>query len=539
MPSNYFPPNPSEIASMKNPAIQLFGNRLFKDQTVSELLVEFLLVVFSAKKIGESEVFSSALPGQNILSNWGGDKLEYAPKARLNLKLFSFLGMSRLESRHSTHRSHHKELIKQLKQRIYIAGDGDKNEVVRTIENLFAGFQGAGSGRTWCAQSFLPISKSFLAGESIWKETKAKQSMHLEGLSWENLFVEGNNFFDRNQHVFLARGGELIYLQLCNAFKQPINDIMQWCAKMDFGFTLEEQNPMLVHNELEKYLNLFMNQCPDSLSKLADFIDSNLDPDTPDKTDGSGEVQRFVTAGWCNIESWQEGYIFAVELLRLLKSNMGVIDKIYLLEIACAIQVLRSLAMQSARTLDSQLNNWPGYWFAVSAPEEKRAIIKRLSQQSVKEVEKLIFNALRNDTKVTLPNEQKERESILKRADSGYGGKLFLGLSKRIGFIVPKRSVGARFILNDQVLRLLVVTTVPPGERLTFDTFKVLLERRYGLVFDADGLMRASQWLTGKSIYLSMDTDAWLQNMLDSAGFLIHLSDSFALVHNPTDIPNN
>ena len=38
---------------------------------------------------------------------------------------------------------------------------------------------------------------------------------------------------------------------------------------------------------------------------------------------------------------------------------------------------------------------------------------------------------------------------------------------------------------------------------------------------------------------LSTTEMAQLVDMLDSAGFLIRLSDSFALVHNPTDIPNN
>lgn len=32
-----------------NPAFQLFGQRLFIDQTVSEFLIEFLLVAFSPK----------------------------------------------------------------------------------------------------------------------------------------------------------------------------------------------------------------------------------------------------------------------------------------------------------------------------------------------------------------------------------------------------------------------------------------------------------------------------------------------------------
>lgn len=39
----------------KNPAIMLFGNRFFSDQTVMELLTELFLVCCSSKKIGENE----------------------------------------------------------------------------------------------------------------------------------------------------------------------------------------------------------------------------------------------------------------------------------------------------------------------------------------------------------------------------------------------------------------------------------------------------------------------------------------------------
>jgi hypothetical protein len=230
-----------------------------------------------------------------------------------------------------------------------------------------------------------------------------------------------------------------------------------------------------------------------------------------------------------------EGYLFAVDLLRLMQSNLDVVERIYLLETACSMQVLRTLAMQSMRVMNgNKPYNGPDYRLAVSAPEEKRPVIRRLSQQSVKAIEKMIFQSLRSD-KVDLPNDEIERNKKLKQADRSYGSKLFVGLSKRLGFVVPKRGGGARFVLNEQLLRLLVVTTVPVGGRLTFDTFKELLERRHGLVFDAKGFDRASERLCGKGIYLPADTDLWLQEMLEAAGFLIHLSDSCALIHNPAD----
>jgi len=83
----------------RNPAVQLFGRRFFADQTVTELLVELLLVAVSEKRVGK-DTFKSTLPSVDLLCDWPADEknpkisstLKYAPKARLNLKLFSFLG---------------------------------------------------------------------------------------------------------------------------------------------------------------------------------------------------------------------------------------------------------------------------------------------------------------------------------------------------------------------------------------------------------------------------------------------------------------
>ena len=78
-----------------NPSIRLFGRRFFADQTVPELLVEFLLIAASEKRIGNTSLHSYAvLPEIEQLRSWPlGEPLRYAPKARLNLKLFAFLGI--------------------------------------------------------------------------------------------------------------------------------------------------------------------------------------------------------------------------------------------------------------------------------------------------------------------------------------------------------------------------------------------------------------------------------------------------------------
>lgn len=526
-----YPYNPKNLLALQNPAIQLFGNRLYSDQTVSELLSEFLLVIFSPKQISQTE-FDSALPSSGQLSDWKNSPLKYAPKARLNLKLFSFLGVSRLDSRHQTHRNHHEQLIQTLLNKVHVEDPEHKQDAIRTLENLFQGFHGAGSGRTWCTQSFLPISSGFLSCESIWKENRAQNDNITD---WNDLIENRSSYFDMNQHLFFARGGELLYLQICNALRQPQERITQWCEDRNFGFTENEEDPAWLHHELNQALSSLADSCPGTLDDLAEFIDTHLDPITPESTDGPDSDRRYVTAGWCNAESWQEGYLFAVDLLRLLQSNLDIVERIYLLETACSLQVLRTLAMQSMRHRNGKaINSALDYRLAVSAPEETRPVIRRLSQQSVKAVEKSIFQSLRSNT-LDLPEDETLRNKKLKQADKSYGSKLFVGLSKRIGFMVPKRGAGARFILNEQLLRVLVITTVPIGGRLTYDSFKTFLEKRHGLVFDAKGMNRASEYLCAKGIYLPADTDQWLQDMLEAAGFLIHLSDSCALIHNPAD----
>ena len=541
MSCNYFPydpsTNPKAATAMKNPAIQLLGNRFFSDQTHSELLIEFLLIIFSHKKFKEYPEFSTCLPSLSDISDLPGKIFQYAPKARLNLKLFSFLGATKMDARHKTHRDHHLELIQELKDRIE-ADSQDKEGVTRTLENLFLGFQGAGSGRGWCAQSFIPISEGFLGGETIWNITQAKKK---NPQYWEKLTESQatlNTFFTMNKHRFLGRGGESLYLQLCNALAQPKSKIKEWADSMEMGLSKEEKDPEILHGRLEKEFKNFTAHCPAALTEIAEFIDGKLDADTPEKTDWKdwdNDEKRFVDAGWCRTESWQEGYIFAVELYRLLRAGLDVVDRIHLLEIACAMQVLRSLGAQTSRITEREHPaSWPGYRLALSAPADDRPDIRRLSQISVKTMEKQIYQCLRSNH-VTLPEDEKKKRTTLNQADKSYGGKLFIGLAKRIGLLIPKMGPGARFVLNERILRFLVITTVPLGGRFTLDTFKLIIENRHGLALDADGLDRAGLWMNGTGLYLPADTDQWLQQMLEAAGFLIQLSDSCALVSNPAE----
>jgi hypothetical protein len=530
MPCDMFPIGSEE---KHNPAIQLFGNRLYIDQSPTELLVELLLVADSPKWIGkDGEEVAGALPTDGQLGRWPhGAALVYAPRARLNLKLLAFMGASRLDSRHETHRQHFKELLERIKQNLRVADGGDKEDVLRTLESLFLGFHGAGGGRTWCAQSFAPVSRGLLAGETIWNETEAHRA---PPSTWMDVVAGPSKYLTMNRHRFLARGGEVLYIEICRALREPAENVRQWAQASGVGLAKDELDPVCLCRALGVALDEAMDHCPQTVAHLADFLDRGIEPETAQATDGDDTERRKVQAGCCADESWQEGYLFAVDLLRLCKADLDPMERLSLLESACALQVLRTLAAQSARhCADERKATWPGYRLAFAAPQEDRAAVKRISRDSARMAERMIHHAIRTDD-AALPSEPDERARKLREADRRYGGKLFTGLCKRIGLLVPRKGAGARFTLDERLLRLLVVTTVPAGGRLQYDTFKQLVEARHGFVFDAEGLNRAAAWANGADpVNLGGAVDAWLHEMLAAAGLLVELSDSCSLVKNP------
>ena len=515
----------SEQAYKSNPAIRLFGNRFSTDQTSLELLGEFLLITTSVKEI-EGKELRSALPPLDDIQSWSNSKLIYSPKIKLNLKLFAFLSSSRLDSRHLTHREHYTQLIQELKKRIRIDSN-DKTQVVKTLENLLLGFQGAGTSRTWCAQSFIPISRGLVAGEAIWNETKAK-SHYAE--SWSYVLDNAKLYFSLNKHRFLARGGELLYLQICNAMKQNQEAIQAWNLDAKLEFSSEELEPEKLLNSLERGLAKFFSACPKFIDDLAEFIDDKLDPETAAKTDMHEQQPRFVEAGWCNSATWQEGYLLAVEMNRILSSGLDVMDSVYYLETLFMLHTLRNLIMQSSRCLSNGEAKWPGYYMAINRSDEENGTLKRISHQSLKNIEKTIYMAIRShmqDTDIV------QDEKILKEADTRSGHKFFLKMAKQAGLVIPKRGAWARFVLTPQILRVLVTTIVPQQGRITYETFKQLIRARWGMVFDEAGFGECCEWLGVEKVYLSSDTDAWLLEMLAESGLLMHLSDSCALVLHP------
>lgn len=510
-----------------NPAIRLFGKRFIKEQTIVEYLVEFLALLFSEKKIGEDKI-QSVLPSIERISEWDSVnyELEYRLPVKFNLKLLAFLGISRVDLRHETHKKHYENLVNRLKKQIKI-NNGQVEDVIERIEELLLGFQGAGFERAWCGQSFFPISKGVLTQETIWNATYAKRKP-ID--NWFDSLRMFRKYYSVSKHRFMARGGELLYLQLCNVFLTPEEKISALAQHLRFRDESEMHLEKL-HQSLQDSLPKLSGKYTNALDQLVEYIEF-LDKETHKLTN---KDDRWLTCKWCPRDSWQEGYLFAVEIKRLLSALIDPIERLELLMTGCALQVLRSLSTQSLRYAGSPHaragGSVLGYAWVFSPPEASSRQQRLVSQRNLQVVQGLIQKALRHkDLRARVEGQKRD---LYKEADTKYGHKLFLFLGKKLGIIVPYRGPGARLIMTETMLRYLVLVLLHPGERCTYDEFLEKLYLHFGIAIEWRQLNEAMHW-SGLPVSDTVQSsrNSWFAEMLRAGGFLTELSDACSIVCN-------
>lgn len=535
------PPTPFPSGALKdtaNPAIRLFGLRFFKDQTVLEYLAEFLAVVFSPKRISGNEAIGTPLPTLETLHNWAASTdsapLHYRPPVRLDLKLLAFLSLSPIDKRHDIHLKHYAELANRLASSLQTANH-DRNEVVVAIEDLIQGYQGAGFSRTWCAQTFYPISEGLLTRETIWNESVARRK---KVQTWEESVAHFGTYYRTDANMFLARGGEVLYLQLCNVLSVAQETIEEFVHRAGISVADDEANLSRVYESLVTGFARIYGAHTAGLDSLLDHVDG-LDGSTLSAVDRDvGEL----TCGWCPRESWPEAFLFAIELSRLMCAVLDPIDRLELLATGCALQVLRSLCAQSARYADGTPRAGGGalgYSWILSSSDHSTRQQQLASQRNLQVVQGLIQRALRDAALMRhvqrLVGGDAERTRLsYKEADARYGYKLFVSLGKKLGIIIPWRGPGARFIMTERVLRYMVMTLLRPGERQTYDEFLARLYCHFGIAVEGSQLDDAMVW-SGMPANASVQhrRGSWLSGMLRAGGFLTELSDACSIVHNP------
>ena len=512
-----------------NPAIQLCGRRFYKDQTEIEYLVEFLLVFLSPKYIADkNEKFGPGFPESKIIMAWPAKTtLKYIPEERLGLKLFAFLGSSKLETRHQCHKDRFEELLATLKQRIETDYNTSKDQILELLEQLLGGFVGVAANRSWCTQVFLPVGEGLVAGETIWEKVKGSKTPNI---SWKESFKK--SLFSFSKHDFMARGGEILYLQLCNLIRFLDSPKLTTLEKQ-YGFESGSGHEAL--RTIEQGLqNLFQKTSP--ITQIVQWLEA-ADPETPEAVK---EIRKDAKCGWCPEESWKEAYLFAQEFANICRATIDPMEKIEMLNFCCVFQVLRSICAQAVRYStvmedeQRELGGCNGFAWLLTPAQLDDAAFKETAKQNLVRVQEVIYGALKHpDIIPATPNKSGKTVNYDKKADEQSLG-LLLSLGKRIGLIAPRTGAGARFVMSEKVLRFLVLALVAPGETMTLASFTDRMFYHYGMAVSGSPLKKAVNWTYPRQDFqIAALQKNWLEEALLAAGFLIPLSDAVSQVHNP------
>jgi hypothetical protein len=513
----------SSTSNKSLPVQELFGNRFYSDQTSVELMSEFLLIVSSPRKViaglddKRKEEFSTYFPGKEMLPSLRKGALYYEQQARLNLKLFAILMNSGNPNPYPAHKNQYDLIIEQLKGSIEIL-DNQKvsgvEDVIAILSNLYMGFQGIGANRDWCAQSFLPVTKNLLAGETIWKATKAKKAK-LTTYDPDQI----KSFFERTGRNFYAHGGELLYLQLALGLTKSKDEIENWLLEdkelASLGISEDEKDPELIRNKLTMGFEALLEKgSPKLLGEISEFID------------GMGDQIKFselTKSGWIPEDSWHDGYLFALDLVRIFDTEFDIVDNLAMVELACDMQVFRTMLGRSSRQLQK---DYP--LLAVVSSSCTDINLKQISKNSLKNCQTLIHTAIEENA-----NKMNMNDPIqLKNMHRKYGDKVFLKLAKSIQFVIPIKGSTEHFVLTKNMMTFLVVTALSPSKRMSLDTFLSEVRIKHKLVFDDVGFNHVNLSCNKMQKISNGTTARWLIHMLEECGYLIPLSDSLSLVIN-------
>ena len=497
-------------ADQTNPAIRLYGRRFYKDQTPVEYLAEFLLVFVSPKGGHRNGAYSLSLETSD-------DPPCYWPDDRIALKLFAFFPSSKIETRHPVHQKAYRQALKDIKARVSGSSE-EKDEAVRLLQSLFAGFVGVAKNRTWVTHSFLPASPILLAREVDWLHSKAVKDTDLQ--HWD----DAKKYFATDRHNFMARGGELLFLQLAHLFSSEGHTAVDAIRSSANYEHLAQCDLVELREGIESGLRSILEDAVGSIRELAHFIEESL------TSYRLYDQDKRAPLGWVPAASVPEAFLFASELNNIYRSTIGSLEKIDLLQILACMQVLRSLCFQAQR-IDDSSNHADGFiggysWIVADPNAKSGPAVRKLAQNSFERIEEMLYRVLR---KVANSSEK------LTEADK-HGFQIFRKIAKELGLLVPRTGKGQRFVLPPQLLRFLVAALVEPGERVRLTEFYARVFAHYGIALGYKQLVVALSWNGSESVtrdYAVAADTAWVEEALQQGGFLVELSDAVSIVHNP------
>ena len=535
-----------------NPAVKIYGRRFYKDQTPVEYLSEFLLVFAASKgstKLDDQQYKFSLPAGENQAFYW--------PNDRINLKLFSFFPNSKLETRHEVHQDFYKEILEKLKDdlhyetdnyneknssssRLIIDGNLTKEESIKLFQSLLAGFIGVAKDRTWVTHSFFPVSHIFLSREVAWLHSNAKKDKSLK--KWP----DAKKYFATDRHLFMARGGELLFLQITHLFSNEDNQEILSNKFNDRNYNhLNTKKISDLQESLEYNLRLLLNS-NNLLTELTQFIKTSLTKiesaifeATENKNLEQSTTIRKAPLGWIPVDTLPEAFLFTNELQNICQSNLDVLEKLDLLKMLCCMQVLRTHCFQAQRVDNPEIKIEGfigGYTWIVTNPNaDTKSGVRKMAQKSLENIEEMLYRVLRKVGASLCEQNNIPRKGMYAESDK-HGFAIFKKIAKEIGLVIPRTGAGARFVLPPHLLRFLVAALLAPGERIRLTKFYERVFAHYGIALGDIQIATAMAWNgnhTDRHNYAVAADTTWIEETLQQGGLLVELSDAVSIVHNP------
>ncbi|KQL35262.1 hypothetical protein [Psychrobacillus sp. FJAT-21963] len=498
MTLEFFPKYERYDIDAQNPQIQVYGHRIYKDQTLYEYLLEFLLVFVSPKSEGTVEY--EKIKSDGFYFNEIKDeknKLHYYPAPRMGLKRFIFFNRSDQEKRFEIDRytlEHHRE---HLKQTISVEGSNyDKEFALDVLQDLFYGYNAIIGKRSWFAQSLLPLAPEIIFSESI-----GNKKTRTENLSKENSFLKIDREFNFSQHMFMARGGEVYYLHVLQGLSQSDSNL---------------------RDKLSEKLKNMITSIP-QLSALANHIQGEWE-EVVDAPDNQAQFHYLDKTMEVIPKSYENVAHFTVEELHnLLCSELDAFEKVELVGNLLAIQIIRMMTYRSTTVLNlAHKQAW-----VIDLTKNAQGSIRKKAVQGYEELEENVFRAI-----YRVYNEEmaETKKNVLQDAAKDTS-LLIRKLGKDIGLVIPPTGGNMRMSLNENLVKILVLTLIKPGERLLFTTFLELCCEHYNIVI---GPKEAEQHFEDIS-YLNdfNENEQIFLELLRNCGFLRNLSDATSIVENP------
>jgi hypothetical protein len=511
MTNSTFPQNANLSNGKDNIAIQLFGNRIFADQSLYEYIIEFLLVFVSPKnedKETDKMCFHSHLDSE----------LEYYVKPRMGLKRFIFYEHSKKDIKIEADEKAYKEILELLKGKI---GDRNANTVkikesIEAIQDLFYGYAAVLKNRSWTAQALLPIAPELIFCEAM---LRAKDRINLNKDNEKYTKDKSNDTFDTDvemkfdysRHNFMSRGGEVYYLH-----------ILQALGKCTCG---EKEN-------LQKLLRNLITANNPGFSSIANWIDDswiksqNINPEKLwlKKTIGFIPATGYIDCGKHTIS----------ELTTFLSSEMHPITRIELLSKGIILQVMRMMCARTNEYLELKSSPW-----VVDLRSKKSGnTVMKISADSYRGVEELFVNAINKKTSEYIERVGEE-DTLSPFEYLAHSKKHTLNMFKRLGkemkCIIPLKGGYERFSLSEDLVKFLVLSLVKPQGKITFDMFLDKLYEHFNMVIGPKQYKKCVDNVK----FDKEQADAFRNNELEfqvflkNTGFLHDLSDATSIVVNP------